>query len=194
MMSQQQLPAILLILGFVLILAASTVGPPKLYQEPDIEKQLENIGNHTTSWTVSNLFYALAGFVTAGGLIIFSLQLRGSGSFWLAGAGSAAYILGAVAYTIFLYRRTVDPAALFTNYTFSPLTVVLLGSMVIGLLLYGVAFLQAGYPGWLGVGMIAGMVLIGGAALVFPAQFFKSFPPQVLYLFTLIAGIVLLLK
>lgn len=191
-MNQAQIGGLFLVAGFIFILAASFVGPPRLYQEPDVNRQLELIAGHSTAWIASNVFFGLAGLVTAGGLALFALHLRGSENAWQAGTGAAAYALGAVVYAIFLYRRTVDPAALFANYAFSPLTVVLLSSLVIGLLLFGVVFLQAGYPGWLGWGVIVGMVLIGGAALFFPAQFFQSFPPQALYLFTLAAGIVML--
>ncbi len=67
----------------------------------------------------------------------------------------------------------------------------LLAALVIGLLLTGVAFLQVGYPSWLGVITITGMVLVGGTALFFPSQFFSYFPPQALFLFTLMAGIVM---
>jgi hypothetical protein len=191
-MNTQQLPAILLILGFVLILVATIIQPPGLYQEDDSNRRLELIASHSTRWITSNLFYALAALVTAGGLTLFSLQLRGNNNMWLAGAGSAAYLLGAIIYAIFLYRRTIDPAAIFMDYKFSPLTAILLGSLVIGLLLYGVTFLQVGYPHWLGMSLIAGMLLIGGAALFFPAQFYKTFPVQALYLFTLVTGIVML--
>jgi len=191
-MDQEQLAGYLLIAGFVSVLVASFVGPPKLYQEPESETRLALIADHPTRWAASNLFFALGGLVTAAGLALFSLQLRGSVSTWLIGLGATAYILGTIVWAIFMVQRTINPASLFTSYAFSPLTVALLGLTVIGLLLYGVIFLQAGYPGWLGVGMIAGMTLIGGPALFFPAQFFKSFPPQILYLFTLIAGIVML--
>ena len=193
-MTQSQLSAIFLIAGFVFILAASTVGPPRLYQKPDVAVQLELIANHQTTWALSNLFYALAGVATALGLAIFSIHLLKNDDVtsWLVIAGAAAYVLGVAAYAIFLYRRTVDPAALFTNYAFTPLTAVFLGAIVTGLLLYGVAYLQAGYPGWLGITTIAGTVLIGGAALIFPVRFFASFPPQLLFLFTLAAGIVIL--
>lgn len=190
-MNHEQLPAILLNLGFVSVLVASVVGPPKLYQEPDVNRQLELIAEHQTTWIISNVFFGLAGVVTAVGLALFSWQKRGSENAWLASIGSAAYFLGALAYVIFLYQRTVNPAPLFTDYSFSPLTVFLLAALVIGLLLSGVAFLQAGYPVWLGVVTIGGMVLIGGAALFFPTRFFSFFPPQVLFLFTLVAGIVM---
>lgn len=182
----------MLIAGFVFIIVASSIGPPRLYQEPDSKARLEIIANHRTRWTASNLCFAFGGLVTAAGLALFSLQLRGSVSAWLIGPAVAAYTLGAIVWAIFMYQRTVDPSSLFTSYAFSPLTVALLALTVIGLLLYGVVFLQAGYPGWLGVGTIVGMVLIGGAALFFPTRFFESFPPQVLYVFTLVAGIVML--
>lgn len=190
-MNQPQLIGALLIVGFGFVLVASTVGPPKLYQEPDVNRQLELIAEHQATWIASNVFFGLAGLVTAFGLVLFALELRGSEIAWLAGAGALAYALGTLTYTVFLYRRTANPAPLFTDYTFSPLTVLLLSTLVIGLLLTGIAFLQAGYPSWLGGVTIAGMVLIGGVALFFPAQFFKSFPPQLLFLFTLVAGIVM---
>lgn len=190
-MSQQQLAGLLLVAGFVFVLVASFVGPPRLYQERESETRLEIIANHPTRWATSNLFFALGGLVTAGGLALFALQLRGSVSSWLLGLAAAAYILGAIVWAIFMYQRTVDPASLFTSYAFSPLTVALVVLSVTGLLLYGIIFLKAGYPGWLGVGTIAGMALIGGVALLFPSQFFASFPPQVFYLFTFVAGIVI---
>lgn len=190
-MNQPQIVAILLILGFGFVLAASFVGPPRLYQEPDVNRQLELIDEHQTTWIISNVFFGLAGVVTAVGLALFSLQLRGGENAWLAVLGSAVYAIGALGYVVFLYQRAVDPAALFTDYSFSPLTVVLLAGLIIGLLLTGAAFLQAGYPVWLGIVTITGMVLIGGSALFFPTQFFNYFPPQALFLFTLIAGIVI---
>lgn len=191
-MNQAQIGGLLLVAGFIFILAASLVGPPRLYQEPDVNRQLELIAGHSTAWIASNVFFGLAGLITAAGLALFAMHLRGSENAWLAAAGAGVYLLGAIVYAIFLYRRTIEPAALFANYAFSPLTVVLLGSLVIGLLLFGVFFLRTGYPVWLGVGTTVGMVLIGGAAFFFPAQFFQFFPPQALFLFTLAAGIVML--
>lgn len=190
-MNQEQLASFLLIAGFVSILIASFVGPPRLYQEPDVDVQLRLIATYAKGWAASNLFFGLAGVLTAVGLFLFFLQLRGNEYAWLAGLGTAAYIFGSLTYIIFLYRRTVNPAALFTEYSFSFITIILLASLVIGLLIIGITLLQTGYPAWLGVGMIVGMVLIGGAALIFPATFFKYFPPQALFLFTFVTGIVM---
>jgi hypothetical protein len=183
--------AVLLIIGFVLVIIASVAGPQSLYREPDVNKQLQIVADHGTAWLLSNLFFGLAAVVTAVGLVLFALHQRAGGGGALAAAGAGAYILGAAAFAFFLYRRAVDPASLFTNYRFSPLTVLMLGSLTVGLLLFGMAILQAGYPGWLGAGLIAGMALIGGLALLFPVRFFKSFAPQAFFLFTLLAGVVM---
>ena len=63
MMNQGQLAGYLLVIGFVSIIIASVVGPPRLYQEPDIDRQLEMIADHSASWVASNLFFGLAGLV-----------------------------------------------------------------------------------------------------------------------------------
>jgi hypothetical protein len=191
-MNNLQVAGIALIAGFVLILVATFVGPPRLYQEPDSDTRMQIIADYPTRWAVSNLLFALGGLTTAAGLMLNSLQFRGSVSGWLIGPSTGVYILGAVLWAIFMYQRTVYPASLFTSYAFSPLTIALFGLMVIGLLFYGIIFLQVDYPSWLGIMTIAGMALIGGAALIFPRQFFESFPPQLLYFFTLAAGIVIL--
>lgn len=191
-MNLQQYAGISLILGFIFILAASIVGPPRLYQEPESETRLEIIAHYPARWVVSNIFFALGGLITASGLLLFSLQIWGNANAWLISLSAVAYVLGTIAWVIFLYRRTINSSSLFTSYAFSPLTVALIGFIVIGLLLYGIVFLQTGYPGWLGVVTIVGMALIGGAALFFPSQFFASFPPQVIYLVTFVAGIVIL--
>lgn len=191
-MDFQQIAGIALIAGFILILVASFVGPPRLYQEPESETRLQIIADYPTRWVASNALFALGGLITAVGFLLFSLQLRGSVSAWWFGSSAATYTLGAILWAIFMYQRTVNPASLFTSYAFSPLTIALFGFLVLGLLLYGIVFLLADYPGWLGIVSIAGMVLIGGIALLFPRPFFESFPPQLLYFFTLAAGIVML--
>jgi len=191
-MIQLNLSAYLLIAGCALVLLATSVGPPRLYQEPDSQKQLENIENHRDRWLLSNLMFGLGGLSTAVGLILFSLYAQREVHpllNWLAALG---YALGTVLWLLFLYNRTIKPGQLFENYAFTPQTIVLIGSLLLGLLIYGIIYLQAGYPGWLGSGTIGLALLIGALAMLFPDRFFASFPPQLLYLFTLAAGIVFL--
>ena len=192
-MDGQSVAGLTLIVGFVLMLIAGFLSPPGLYQEPDSEARLVIIADHPGRWKTSNLFYALAGMVTAAGQVWFAFLAQSSANPLLVGAGAGAFALGSAAWVVFMIQRTVRPDNPFTSYAFSPLTVFLIASLVIGLLLMGIVFLQVGYPRWLGVGTIAGMVFIGGAALFFPAQFFEKFPPQILFFFTLASGFVMLL-
>ena len=191
-MTQTSLIGLLLISGFVLVLIASTVGPPGLYQEPAADKQVQIIEDHMSRWTASNLLFAIAALVTAAGLLFLSSQLRETATPWLVWSAGLAYLAGAVLWGVFLYQRQIDPGALFSDYTFSPLTVLMVALLIGSLLIYGIAFLQGGYPSWLGYGTVGLMGLIGLIALIFPGPFFKYFPPQALYLVTLAAGIVLL--
>jgi hypothetical protein len=179
-------------LGFLLVIAGSVVSPPRLYQETDIQIRLEIVEDHMARWTASNVLLGMAGLVTAVGLILFSYYVRADVNSLLNWTALLAYSLGALAWIIFLSQRQVDPAQLFEDYTFSPLAIGLISLMLLGLLLYGVIFIQSGYPGWLGYGTVGLTAIIGILAIIFQDRFFANFPPQVFYLITLVAGIVML--
>lgn len=189
---QQNLSGYLLIAGFAMVLLASFAGPPGLFQEPESEKRLEIIETHQSRWIASNVLFVLGALATAAGLILFSLSIQGDVNSLLNWLAVLFYGLGTVLWIIFLFNRTINPAQLFENYVFTPSTIALVGLLVGGLLLYGILYIQAGYPGWLGFGTVGLTVVIGALALFFPGRFFASFPPQALYLFTLAAGIVFL--
>lgn len=191
-MDLTSLTGILLIAGFALVIFASIASPPRLYQESDSSVRLQIVKRHMRIWITSNVLFVVASVSTTAGLILFSTHVSGPVNAipnWLA---AGAYSLGSVAWILFLYRRTVDPAQLFESYRFSYFTAVMIGLLVFGLLLYGIVLIQAGYPGWLGYGSVGLMALIGAFALIRPARFFASFPPQIIYLLTLAAGIVML--
>ena len=136
--------------------------------------------------------FVLGGLATVARLILFTIYVQGEVNSLLNWLAALSYSLGTVLWIIFLYNRTINPAQLFEDYVFTPSTIALIGLLLGGLLLYGIVFIQADYPGWLGFGTVGLSVLIGAPALIFPGRFFASFPPQVLYLFTLAAGIVFL--
>lgn len=193
-MDQLTTSGILLVAGFVLVLFASFASPPRLYQESDSRVRLEIVENNQIRWLLSNIFFITAGVTSVVGLLLFTLQERGEASPLLSWLAAASYILGTLLWITFLYKRQVDPAQLFENYTFSTFTAWLVGLLVIGHLLYGIVFIQAGYPGWLGFVTIVLTAIIGLAALLIPGKFFASFPPQVFYFFSLAAGIVFLVQ
>lgn len=182
----------LLIAGFVLVLLASTPLNANLYREKDPQQRIAIIEQSLTGWRVSNVFWALAALLTATGLVLLSVHFQGRVTPWILVPAAFVSGLGAIAWTVFAYRRSVAYAAYFRQYSFSPLTVALIALTVVGLLLYGIAFVQAGYPLWLGLGLSLSMLLTGGLALIMPGRFFANFPPQFFYLLTLMAGIVLI--
>ena len=182
----------LLILGFVLVVGASLAGPPGLYQEPDSAKQVQLIETHMSRWTASNVLFALASIVTAVGLLLLSNLHRETVNTSLVWGAWSGYALSSVLWSLFLYQRNANPEALFSDYTFSSLTIALVALLIASLLAYGFIFLKAGYPLWLSYGIIGFMGLLGLVALIFPGPFFKWFPPQSVYLVTLVAGIVIL--
>ena len=191
-MDMQFLSGILLIVGFVLVMIASVTDPPGIYGKIDSAARLQIIANHQTRWLAANIVWALAGPVTAVGLLLFSIHLQGSQSAWLLNLAAATAVSGAVALVVYLYVRTSDPAAYFESSSPSPWIIAWFWLTSAALILYGVVFLQGGYPNWLGYGIIAIVGLLGVAALVFRAKFFAAIPPQIYYLLTFIAGIVIL--
>jgi hypothetical protein len=181
-----------MIVGFVLVVVASLVGPNEVYTAPDSDTRLEIIAQNKGRWTATNLVWAVASLVTAVGLLLLTLGLRDSQSPWLLYAGAAAFIVGAVAWAIFLYQRIGDPAGNLYTKPPAPLSLVFVWATIFALGLYGVAFLQGGFPNWLGYTLlVAAGLFVAGLTFFFDA-FYASFPPQVLYLLTFIMGIVAL--
>ena len=185
-----KLSALGLILGFLGMFFASVVGPPRLYLEPDPEERLRLIDAFRLRWLFSNALFALGGLLTALGMFALSWHFRDIITTWINIGAAATFFGGAFLWIRLVFDRQMNPARYFLNYSFQLSSAVMLGLSLSGLLLYGVVFLQVGFPIWLGYLTIGGPVLIGALAVAFPAQFFASFPPQVLYLFTLMVGIV----
>lgn len=183
-----------LITGFVLVIVASTAGPGEVYLEDDPSTRLEIIAANDARWTVSNLLFGMGAIVTAAGLVmLWSARKEMSGSMTVA-IGALVYSAGALAWCVYLVQRILDPA----SYLYvRPMPIFLLGFIVLslmGLLSLGIAWIRTSVPAWPGYVTAVGSVLIAAAGLLFPSQFYANFPPQVLYLFTLIMGIVLLIR
>lgn len=182
----------ILIGGFVLVVIASLVGPNEVYTAPDSDTRLEIIEQNKGRWTATNLTWAVASLVTGAGLLLLTISLRESQNPWLLYAGAIAFIIGAVAWSLFLYQRNVDPAGNLYTTPPAPLSVVYAWVTIAALALYGVAFLQGSFPNWLGYLLLVSMAFLALGLVFFFDRFYASFPPQVFYLFTLIMGIVAL--
>jgi hypothetical protein len=163
----------------VLVVIASLVGPNEVYTAPDGDTRLEIIEQYKWRWTATNLVWAVASLVTATGMLMLTISQRESPSPWLYYAGAIAFIIGAVAWSIFLYQRNVDPAGNLYTTPPAPLSLVFAWATIIALALYGVAFLQGGFPNWLGIFLLASMALLVFGLVFFFDRFYASFPPQV---------------
>jgi hypothetical protein len=181
---------IALIAGFVLVILASIVGPNEVYTAPDNDARMEVIRQNQGRWTATNLVWIVASLVTGAGVVLLALGLRESQSPWLLYAGAAAFSLATIAWSVWLYQRTIDPAGnLYTNPP-ALLSLVFLWATLAALALLGAAFLQGSFPNWPGYMLLAAVgLLLVGLIVAFDA-FYASFPPQIFYLLTLIVGIV----
>jgi hypothetical protein len=190
-MNMQSASGLAMVIGFVIVVIASSVGPGKVYAERDPAARLEIIAQERGRWVSSNVLFALGGLVTALGLVLLASHSRSGEGGSLAAAAAMAYGLGSVAWAIYLAQRTIDPGSyLYTEPM--PAFLAAFGALpLVGLGLFGLAWLRLGVVSWLGYLTAAGAALIALGWVLFPAQFYASFPPQLLYLFTLIGGIAL---
>lgn len=191
-MEYQKLAGISMIVGFGLVMIASFVGPNAVYTAPDSNTRLEIIAQNQGRWTATNLIWAVASLVTAAGFLLLTLALRESQIPWLLYAGAAAFIVGMLAWAIYLYQRIGDPAGNLYTSPPAPLSLVFAWATIAGLALFGVAVLQGSFPNWLGYTLLVAMGLLAAGFIFFFDVVYASFPPQFFYLLTLIVGIVAL--
>jgi hypothetical protein len=189
-MSNIRWAGILLVLGFLMVIVGTAVGPPGLYDEPDLGVRLGIIGAHPGNWLASNSAWALAALTTAAGMFAFSMELRSSRAGGVAALGGLAMTAGAIFFALQLYFREIKPAEYYETISFFSVTFVWLTS--IGLLAYGVAFFMIRYATLLAVFLLGVPIMLAAFAMMLGSRFYFNFPPQTFYLLTAIAGILFL--
>lgn len=191
-MEFQELAGISMIVGFVLVIFASFIGPNEVYRAPDSEARLEIIAQNQGRWQATNLIWAGGSLVTAVGSLFLTLSMREQPSPWISYIATVIFAIGSIAWAIYLYQRIGDPAGNLYATPVAPLSLVFVWAIVAGLTLYGVAFLQGSYPNWLGYTLLVSMGLLVVGLVFFFDRVYASFPPQFFNLLTLIVGIVAL--
>ncbi len=186
-MSTERVAAIILLVGSVLFLIAAFMPVSRVFAETSQAATLEIITSNRTSWTASQVLFGLGASIAAIGLGFVAHHLRGApGAAW-AYIGLVAVILGAVLWDGHVYLRAVDPEGFVEGRLISWLFPAYAILTQLGLLAFGVAYLRADYPTWLGG------VTVGGAIIFFIVYLvFRDIPPFVYYILTFIAGIVLM--
>ena len=187
-MDTQRLSAILLIAGFVVLMVASLLGPRGIYQTSDPSERVQIVEENMTSWKITQSLTGLGLLLTAAGFFVLNTRLYTMGNAWVPTLGAAAMVVGAISGALFLYRQTTDPLSAFEG-AYSGMQTLAYWLWLAGLLLFGVSFLQAGLPAWLGY-------LTAGAALVYGIVFLVSgagfLTPFFVALLSLVIAIILL--
>jgi hypothetical protein len=193
----QSWSAIVLIAGAVLFFMAafSPVSTRVFRIDISPEEQIQIVTDGRTGWIVSSVLFGAGSVVAVIGLFLFSRAVSGSlsssASLIAYGAATAALIGALFWVTVVYFRIAHTPEQIFVEGSLSgqwmfPLYTAL---TQIALVAIGYVLLQAGYPGWLGWGMIALVGLTVVAAIIF-----RDMPPFVHYVWLLVMGVTLLLS
>ena len=187
-MSTERVAAIILLVGSVLWMIGAGMPVWRVFVTPTPAAKLEIIASNRTAWITSQVLFGLGASIAATGLGFVAYHLRAMpGAVW-AYIGLVAVILGAVFWDGHVYLRAIDPEGFVEGRLIGWLFPAYTLLTQLGLLAFGVAYLRAGYPAWLGG------VTVGGAIIFFIVYLvFKDIPPFVYYILTFIAGIVLML-
>ena len=187
-MDAQRLSAIFLIAAFMTIILSTIVNAPGLYQTQDIEERLQIIDTYRSRWLVNQalvLVYSI--FTIAGFLLLVSILGKRVQSQILT-IGAAVLIAGTISGLYFLYLQTVDPRGGYSG-AYPIWENLAYWLWLAGALLFGVTFLHAGLPAWLGYLTVGVAIVYGIIFLTTGAGFMMPF---ILGFLQLVIGIVLL--
>lgn len=160
-MNIQTLSGILLIAGFILFAINSLIAPPKLYQEKDTGLRLQIIADYPSRWQIAQWSGGLSALAIGLGFVLLSLHLLGGANPWLLSAGAAALALAGVFSLLYVRQALADPQAYLERVGFPPLAATYILLTAVGGVLFGLVFLQVGFPTWLGY-----LTLASGALLI----------------------------
>jgi MFS family permease len=199
-MDLQKLAGIILIFGAVLYTLAMLVAP-RLYQEEDLHKRMEIIEAQTGRWNLSQLLFGLGMLLPGLGFLVLATGLPPGQLAWMQYLGGAAFLAGGILGALLIYRQTMDPLRFWeeghpesTGDRNQILIVVGNGYLfltMIGFLLFGIVFLLASSPAWLGILNIA-VALLGALVYLLRRGRGAFFLTILFYLVALIDGIMAL--
>jgi hypothetical protein len=187
-MNAQRFAAILLVVGFVSLMLSVLVNAPGLYATQNINQRLQIITAYKTRWLFNQALAFLYILLTTIGFAVLAFALRTPGKARIHFLGVAAYVIGSISGTIFMFFQTIDPRGGYSGAYLAPEALAYwfwLG----GALLLGIAFLQDSLPAWLGYLMVGVALVYGIIYLVSGAGFLTPF---LIALLSLVIGIFLL--
>ncbi len=187
-MSTNRLAALFLIASFVSLMLSSLINAPGLYATQDINERLQIIETNRTRWLIAQFLVVLYIPLMIAGFSFLAAALRAKETGWIPAAGVAAIVAGSIGGLIFVYLQTVDPRGGYSGVYPTPENLTY-GFWLLGMLLFGFAFLQAGLPGWLGY-LTVGTAVLYGLVFLFTGSGFMT--PFLMGLLSLFMAIVLM--
>lgn len=188
----ERMSGILLIVGFVMLVAGGLAAPSGAYQG-SIEERLSIIDANQTQWLLSKVFDALAVVLVSVGFVM--LASRGWRSGWPMRVVGVCFGLAGLLGVVYVYLLATDPRPLYDRDAPAPIAATLIGLLAAGLMAWGVHLLRSGFPRWVGVlstvlgtGVLAALALI---LIVRPGPELAFAVASVVYLGILIIGLVL---
>ncbi len=188
-MAMQRIAGFFIIAGFAFFVMGMFTAPANVYEGKDIDARLQIVANNQSRWILSKVFDGLALVVPAFGFLFLTVYLWGRQSTWPLAIGVAAFILVALLGAVYVYRLTVDPGTYWQSSSPSPLAVAAVLSLSLGILLFGIAFLQGTFPNWLGY-LSVGASVLGIVGLVVFSSASPFYVTADLYIVILVQGIV----
>jgi hypothetical protein len=189
----QTIAGVTLIVGSVLFLIAAFMPISIVYAESDPQEQVARVQDGRIAWVTSQVLFGLGSAIAAVGILLFARHVHLTDE-QRALVIQAGYLAGALAvigvgfWLADLYRRVaLSPETLFLDgglqvWMFLVYTVLTQAA----LLLVGFVLLRAGYPGWMGWGLLGAV----GLSIIVLAVF-RDLPPLFHYLWMLVLGIML---
>lgn len=188
-MNTYRLSAILLIAGFAVLMIAWLIGPRGIYQTLDLQRRVQIIEDSKARWNIAQSLIGLSLLLTTIGFFVLNTRLYTVANAWVPTLGAVAFIFAFIPAALFLYRQTTDPLRSYEG-AYSSMETLYYWLALAGLLLFGIAFLQAGLPAWLGY-------VTTGATLLFGIVFFlvsgaRFLTPGLVAILSLVIAIFLL--
>ena len=186
----QRLVSVLLIASFVVIVLAMPFGVPGYYQTQDTGERLQLVAQYRTRWDINKGLIYLWCILSIAGVALLAIHLRRKGASTTGPLAALLLALGSVAYFLVNYTQQFDLAGYLAG-KYPDYHVYGNWLVLAGLLLLGLAFMQADVAPWLSYLTIGAAIVPAAVLLIWPALFWliPFFPYMPLLL---LIGIVLL--
>ncbi len=187
-MDPQRAVAFILIASFAIMAFSFAISVPGLYQTQDIEARLQIIQTYRTRWLAGQVIVFVFGVLTSVAYTLLAYTLRSQGQAGIPVFGAVAMVAGSISGLYFVYLQTIDPRGGYSGVYPTPENLAY-WLWLAAMILFGISFLRAAQPAWLGY-LTAGAAAAYGLLFLITGLGFMA--PFVLVILNLVIGIVLL--